>query len=65
MHAYWVAFAKTGDPAAAGGPAWPRYTLAGDELLEFGADGAQVRKGFKKARLDLIEAAVRRASTAP
>jgi para-nitrobenzyl esterase len=23
MHAYWVAFAKTGDPASAGGPAWP------------------------------------------
>jgi len=65
MHAYWVAFAKTGDPAAAGGPAWPRYTAAGDELLEFGADGVNVRKGFAKDRLDLIEAAVRRASTAP
>jgi len=65
VHAYWVAFAKTGDPAAAGGPAWPRYTVAGDQLVEFGADGVQVRQGFAKDRLDLIEAAVRRASTAP
>jgi para-nitrobenzyl esterase len=65
MHGYWVAFAKTGDPGHAGGPAWPRYTVAGDELLEFGADGVGVRKGFEKDRLDLIEAAVRRTSTAP
>ena len=25
---YWVAFAKTGDPGKAGGPAWPKYDLA-------------------------------------
>jgi para-nitrobenzyl esterase len=65
MHAYWVAFAKNGDPDSAGGPAWPRYTLAGDELLEFGADGVNVRKGFAKDRLDLIEASAQRASTRP
>ena len=65
MHAYWVAFAKTGDPDSAGGPRWPRYTVAGDELLEFGADGVKVRKGFAKDRLDLIEADVRHASAAP
>ena len=65
MHAYWVAFAKTGSPGAAGGPAWPRYTVDGDALLEFGADGVNVRKGFEKDRLDLLEAGVRRASTAP
>ena len=62
MHAYWVAFAKSGDPDSAGGPKWPRYTVAGDELLEFGADGVHVRKGFAKDRLDLIEAAVRKAA---
>jgi len=65
MHAYWVAFAKTGDPGSAGGPAWPRYTVAGDELLEFGADGVNVRKGFEKARLDLLEADAERRVTAP
>jgi para-nitrobenzyl esterase len=65
MHAYWVAFAKTGDPGSAGGPRWPRYTVAGDELVEFGADGVHVRKAFAKDRLDLVEAAVRRAGAAP
>ncbi len=57
MHAYWVAFAKTGDPDSAGGARWPRYTTAGDELIEFGADGVHVRQGFDKDRLDLIETA--------
>jgi para-nitrobenzyl esterase len=61
MHAYWVAFAKTGDPAAAGGPAWPRYTLSGDPLLQFGVDGIAVRTDFEKPRLDLLEADQRRA----
>jgi para-nitrobenzyl esterase len=65
MHAYWVAFAKTGAPGAAGGPEWPRYSLAGDALVEFGADGVNVRQGFEKDRLDLIETGVRRASAAP
>ncbi|HEY2710606.1 MAG TPA: carboxylesterase family protein [Caulobacteraceae bacterium] len=65
MHAYWVSFAKTGDPASAAGPAWPRYTEAGDELVEFGADGVNVRKGFAKARLDLIEAAAKARAQSP
>ena len=38
---------------------------AGDQLVEFGADGVHVRQGFKKDRLDLIEAVVRRAGAAP
>jgi para-nitrobenzyl esterase len=54
MHAYWVAFAKTGDPGSAGGPAWPRFGADGEQLLEFGADGVNVRRDFEKARLDLI-----------
>ena len=64
MHAYWVAFAKTGDPGAAGGPAWPRYTVDGDQLLEFGADGVNVRSSFEKPRLDLLETDARRAAAA-
>ncbi|MFI4936684.1 MAG: carboxylesterase/lipase family protein [Caulobacterales bacterium] len=55
MIAYWVAFAKTGDPGSAGGVAWPRYTVKSDQLLEFGADGVEVRQGFEKARLDFLE----------
>ena len=58
MHAYWVAFAKTGNPASAGGPRWPAYTFANDALVEFGADGVNVREGLLKPRLDLIEARV-------
>jgi para-nitrobenzyl esterase len=54
MMAYWVAFAKTGDPGEAGGARWPRYTLAADQLLEFGADGIHARAGFEKARLDWL-----------
>ena len=56
MHAYWVAFAKTGDPGAAGGPAWPRERVGIDPVMEFGADGVAVRADFDKSRLDLIEA---------
>jgi para-nitrobenzyl esterase len=53
--AYWVAFAKRSDPGAAGGAAWPVYTSANDAVLEFGADGVQVRPAFHKTTLDLVE----------
>jgi para-nitrobenzyl esterase len=58
MIAYWVAFAKTGQPGAAGGPDWPRFSAANDQLLEFGADGVNVRQAFDKARLDFVESVV-------
>jgi para-nitrobenzyl esterase len=32
MVAYWSSFARTGQPAAAGLPAWPRYRAAGDVM---------------------------------
>jgi para-nitrobenzyl esterase len=56
MHAYWVAFAKTGDPGSAGGPLWPAASEASDVLMEFGSDGPRVRRDFDKAKLDLFEA---------
>jgi para-nitrobenzyl esterase len=31
-----ISFAKTGDPSAAGVPAWPRINLADERLMEFG-----------------------------
>jgi para-nitrobenzyl esterase len=55
MHAYWVAFAKTGQPDSAGGPLWAAYNPEKDNLLEFGNDGVEVRYQFRKARLDMIE----------
>jgi para-nitrobenzyl esterase len=65
MLAYWVAFARTGDPGQAGGPAWPRYDPRTDTVLEFGPDGVNARPAFRKARLDFIEAwSQRRAASA-
>ncbi|PVX30720.1 carboxylesterase/lipase family protein [Sphingomonas pokkalii] len=42
VSAYLVNFAKAGDPNGGGLPAWPRFTAAGDEILDFGADGKAV-----------------------
>ncbi len=39
---YVVNFAKTGSPNGSGLPSWPAYTAAGDQLMDFGADGKAV-----------------------
>ncbi len=54
MHACWISFAKTGAPKC-GGQAWPAYTPAGDQLMEFGKDSG-VRTHLRKAQLDVQEA---------
>ena len=65
MHAYWVAFAKTGDPGSAGGPAWPAVAKGADPVMEFGVGGAAVRPDFKKLELDVFTAlAAQRAGAA-
>ena len=48
VHSCWVAFAKTGVPACDGGPAWPAYTPAGDQLMSFGLHRFQVRQYLRK-----------------
>ena len=53
--AYWVSFAKTGDPDSAGGPKWPPYDAAAEPVLEFGAEGPALKPQFHKASLDLVE----------
>ena len=40
-----------------GDAAWPAYTPAKDQLMEFGSSSG-VRAGFRKAQLDAQEAAV-------
>lgn len=57
MHAYWVNFAKTGDPNGPGLPPWPRYSAAKDELMVFQRDGtAKGQPDPWKARMTLTEA---------
>jgi para-nitrobenzyl esterase len=54
--AYWVAFAKTGNPDGEGRPHWPAVRRAGDQLMNFTKDGPVAEHDAWKARLDLTEA---------
>ena len=50
MTAYWVQFAKTGDPNRPDLPKWPAYDAHGDLHLEFG-DRVQTGNGAAKVGL--------------
>jgi para-nitrobenzyl esterase len=59
MNAYWVNFAKTGDPDGLSLPEWPAYSPQKNEILDIQSDGKPVGKPDpRKARLDVIEKAV-------
>ena len=56
-NAYWVNFARTGDPNGKGLPHWPRYSAASDELMNFTLTGPAAGPDPWKERLDLTEKA--------
>ena len=57
VNAYWVNFAKTGNPNGPGLPAWPLYTTKTDILMNFDRPSPAPLPAFGKARLDAIDAA--------
>ena len=51
--AYWVSFAKTGDPNGGNRPQWPRHDPAVDKVIDFTNNGVVVEPDPLKKRLDL------------
>ena len=58
VSAYWVNFARTGDPNGPGLPEWPVYRAATDENLQFG-DAVRRESGLYRAESDFIDRASR------
>ncbi|MDE3169685.1 MAG: carboxylesterase/lipase family protein [Acidobacteriota bacterium] len=55
-NAYWVNYAKTGNPNGAGLAEWPRYSAQGDGLMDFTMnDGPKGGPDPWAARLDMVE----------
>ncbi len=54
MHAYWVNFAKTGDPNGSSLPHWPAYTRKADALMNFTQQGPKAMKDPWKTQLDVV-----------
>ena len=52
MSAYWVQFAKTGNPNKGGLPEWPAYDSSKDQYIEFG-EVVKVGQGLRKEKLDM------------
>jgi para-nitrobenzyl esterase len=55
MNAYWAAFAKYGNPGAAGGPAWPQWKPDSESYMEFSGAGPVVGQHLQSAGLDWAE----------
>ena len=55
MHECWISFARTGNPACDGAPAWPAYDPKTDQQMSFGTE-IKVEKPPRAAAFDLITA---------
>jgi para-nitrobenzyl esterase len=55
MSAYWVAFARTGNPNGPGRPDWSRYGPRSRDLLLVGDEGTHMASDPWQARLDVVE----------
>lgn len=53
--AYWINFAKTGDPNATGLPTWTAFSTTPNAIMSFGETGAGTESDPAAARLDMIE----------
>ena len=55
VHAYWIAFARTGRPDPRGEPAWPEYHEDTDSVMSFTDRGPVFEADPWKQRLDMAE----------
>ena len=55
ISAYWVNFAKTGNPNAGDLPEWPRHTTDQDVLLDFSNTAIIPKSEFERERMQFIE----------
>ncbi len=55
VNAYWVAFARAGDPNGDARPKWPTYSAKDDVLMDFAFTGPAAKPDPWKSRLDLVE----------
>jgi para-nitrobenzyl esterase len=54
MRAYWISFARSGNPNGPGLPQWPAYEASSDRWLVIGEE-PRVQAGVVKDRLDFLE----------
>jgi len=54
MMAYWLAFAKTGNPNGPGRPRWPAFTRQDERVMDFSPAGPMARSNLRTRQLDWI-----------
>ncbi len=64
MSTYWTAFARTGDPNAAGLPEWKPYDAQGEPAIDFGAT-VKLASHVRQEKLDVLEGLMQKRRQAP